>query len=174
MMKNLLKKMAAPAAALGVAASLMTAWAPTAGAAFYPPMSAPEYQFLAMLNQDRAQNGEGALAIDGTLSGLAHQRSQSMAAGQAAFSHYNSAGQLVFQGLLNSVAYPYAAAGENIAENNYGDLMTSLDVANTGFMNSAGHRANILNTNYNTVGIGIAGPDGAGRFYYTELFAQVR
>jgi len=136
-------------------------------------MSGPEYQFLAMLNQDRAQNGEGPLGADGTLSGLARQRSQSMASGTA-FSHYNAAGQLIFQGLLNGVGFPYSFAGENIAENNYGDLMTSLNVANTGFMNSAGHRANILNPRYNEVGIGIAGPDGSGRFYFTELFAQTR
>ena len=33
-------------------------------------------------------------------------------------------------------------------------------------------RANILNTRFNQVGVGIAGPDGNGRFYYTQLFAQ--
>jgi len=173
MTTSIFTKIAAPIAALALAGSLFAAMAPSAGAAFYPAMSPPEYQFLAMLNGDRAANGEGPLVANGTLSGLARQRSQSMAAGTP-FSHYDGAGNLIFAGLLNSAAFPYSFAGENIAENNYPDLGQSLGVANTGFMNSAGHRANILNSRFNEVGIGIAGPDGNGRFYYTQMFAQAR
>ena len=98
------------------------------------------------------------------------QRSQQMLA-NGSFSHYDGAGNLIFAGLLNGVGFPYAFAGENLAENNY-PWGQSLDQANAALMNSPTHRANILNTRFNQVGVGIAGPDGNGRFYYTQLFAQ--
>lgn len=170
MLQRIFVRLGAPLAALTLAASLMASFAPRAGAAFFPAMSAPEYQFLAMLNADRAANGQPGLVADSTLSGLARQRSLAMVA-NGRFSHYDTSGNLIFAGLLNSVGFRFAWAGENIAENNY-RLSESLDVANTGFMNSPPHRANILNPRYNEVGIGIAGPGPNGQFYYTELFAQ--
>ena len=171
MSKSIFGKLLAPLAAMTLAGSLFTAFAPSAGAAFFPPMTPPEYQFLAMLNSDRAANGLPALTANDTLAGLAHQRSQGMVA-SGSFSHYDGAGNLIFQGMLNNAAFPYAFAGENIAENNDPNLGSSLSMANTGLMNSPTHRANILNTRFNEVGIGIAGPDSSGRFYFTELFAQ--
>ena len=171
MIASIFRKIAGPLAALTLAGSLFASFAPRAGAAYFAPMSPPEYQFLAMVNADRAANGLATLAADTTLSGLAHQRSQGMVA-SGAFSHYDASGKLIFAGMLNSAGFSYALAGENIAENNYPSLGQSLSVANTEFMNSPTHRANILNSNFNEVGIGIAGPDGSGRFYITELFAQ--
>ena len=170
MIKQILKAARAPFAALAVAGSLYGAMVTSTGAAAFAPMSPPEYQFLAELNGDRAANGLGALGANGVLSGLARQRSQQMLA-SGSFSHYDGAGNLIFAGLLNGVGFPYAFAGENLAENNY-PWGQSLDQANAALMNSPTHRANILNTRFNQVGVGIAGPDGNGRFYYTQLFAQ--
>jgi len=170
MIKQILKAARAPFAALAVAGSLYGAMVTSTGAAAFAPMSPPEYQFLAELNGDRAANGLGALGANGVLSGLARQRSQQMLA-NGSFSHYDGAGNLIFAGLLNGVGFPYAFAGENLAENNY-PWGQSLDQANAALMNSPTHRANILNTRFNQVGVGIAGPDGNGRFYYTQLFAQ--
>ncbi|MDF2479453.1 MAG: SCP-like extracellular, partial [Sphingobacterium sp.] len=59
----------------------------------------------------------------------------------------------------------YSAVGENIAEN------TSVQAAETSFMNSSGHRANILNSNYTTVGIGVA-YDSAGNVYVVQDFIK--
>jgi uncharacterized protein YkwD len=162
----------APLAALAVAGTLYGALAPRAGAAAYAPMSAPEYQFVAEVNADRAANGLPALIPDSVLAGLARQRSQQMLA-TGAFSHYDGAGNLIFAGLLNGVGFPYAFAGENLAENNY-SWNQSMDVANTELMKSPTHRANILNTRFTEVGVGIAGPGPKGDFYYTQLFAQTR
>lgn len=170
MIKQFLRAARVPFAALAVAGSLYGAMASSAGAAAFPPMSAPEYQFLAELNADRAANGLGPLAANGVLAGLARQRSQQIMA-SGSFSHYDGAGQLIFAGLLNGVGFPYAFAGENLAENNYA-WGQSLDVANGELMNSPTHRANILNTRFNEVGVGIAGPGPGGRFYYTQIFAQ--
>ncbi|MDE3075784.1 MAG: CAP domain-containing protein [Chloroflexota bacterium] len=167
------RRMGIRLAAMGLAGALAASIVGVegAGAVTFAPMSAPEYQFLAMLNADRQANGLPAVAADGSLSGLARARSQQMLA-SGVFGHYDAGGQLIFVQLLNGIGFPYLSAGENLAENNY-DLAASLGVANTGLMNSPGHRANILNPNYNEVGIGIAGRGPTGQFYYTELFAQV-
>ena len=167
----MLRKIACRAAVgLLLATSVYAACAGSAVAAAYLPMSAPEYQFLAELNADRAASGQAPLAANSVLSGLARQRSQQMlASGQ--FSHYDAAGQLIFAGLLNSAGFPYAFAGENLAENNYA-WGQSLDEANAELMNSPTHRANILNARFNEAGVGIAGPGPRGEYYYTQLFAQ--
>src|SRR5438552_2708996 len=169
-LKNVFHAALAPLSALALAGSIFGVSATSAGAVAFAPMSPPEYQFLAELNADRAANGLGALGANGVLSGLARQRSQQMLA-SGSFSHYDGAGNLIFAGLLNGAGFPYAFAGENLAENNY-PWGQSLDQANAALMNSTTHRANILNTRFNQVGVGIAGPDGNGRFYYTQLFAQ--
>lgn len=141
-----------------------------AAAAAYPPMTAPEYQFLAELNAARMANGQPPLAANSVLSGLARQRSEQMLA-TGRFSHYDTAGHLIFAGLLNVVGFPYAFAGENLAENNYA-WGQSMEVASGQLMNSPTHRANILNSRFNEAGIGIAGPGSKGEFYYTQLFAE--
>ena len=161
----------APLTALAVAGSIFGASAASAGAAaFAVTPTAPEYQFIAELNADRAANGLPALAINGVLGGIARQRSQQMLS-TGVFSHYAPDGSLYFAGMLNEAAFPYAFAGENLAENNFG-WSQSLNEANTQLMNSPTHRANILNSRYNEVGVGIAGPSSDGKFYYTQEFAQ--
>lgn len=167
---SLFRRAAAPLAALAIAGSLFGAMAPAAGAAAYPAMTPAEYQFLAELNSDRAVNGLPALAANGVLSGLARQRAQqNLAAGS--INHYDASGNLIFAGMLNAVGFPFAFAGENLAENNY-PWAQSLDQANAALMNSPTHRDNILNSRYNEAGVGIAGPGSQGQFYYTQLFAQ--
>jgi uncharacterized protein YkwD len=168
---NLLRAICVPLAGLAVAAGLYGAAAPSAGAAAFAPMSGPEYQFLAELNADRVGNGLPAVSADGVLSGLARQRSQQLLS-SGVFSHYDTAGHLVFSGMLNGIGFPYQFAGENLAENNSADLGQSLNMANTQLMNSPEHRANILNSRFNEAGVGIAGPGPNGQFYYTQIFAQ--
>jgi len=64
--------------------------------------------------------------------------------------------------LIKGQGVTYKTAGENIAKG----YMTS-DAAEQGFMNSPGHKANILNTNFTQVGIGIAGT------LYTQEFIGI-
>ena len=156
--------------AVPMAGMLFVAIASSAGAAAFSPMTAPEYQFLAELNAARVANGQPALVANGVLSGLARERSDQMLA-TGRFSHYDPSGNLVFAGLLNAVGFPYAFAGENLAENNYA-WGQSMEVASGQLMNSPTHRDNILNPRFNEAGIGIAGPGPKGEFYYTQLFAE--
>jgi uncharacterized protein YkwD len=117
-------------------------------------------------NVQRANNGVAPLVIDAQLVNVARQRSQTMASTNC-FSH-TACGPTAFD-LLGGIGYFYQIAGENIARNNYPDA-DSVQVAMTGFMNSPGHRANILESRYTKVGVGVA--FGAnGMKYFTVIFA---
>jgi uncharacterized protein YkwD len=117
-------------------------------------------------NTQRASQGVGPLALDAQLVSIARQRSQTMAATNC-FSH-TACGPTAFQ-LMANIGYTYQIAGENIARNNYPDA-DSEQVAMTGFLNSPGHYANIMETRYTKVGIGVA--FGAnGMKYFTVVFA---
>lgn len=157
-------------AALAIAGSALLARAPVAAAAAYPAMSAPEYQFIAVLNADRVAHGVAPVAVNGVLAGLARERSQELLS-SGIFSHYDASGHLVFAGMLNAISFPYAFAGENLTENNWG-WSQSMGVANYDLMHSPEHRANILNPRFNEAGVGIAGPGPQGQYYYTQIFAQ--
>ncbi len=84
------------------------------------------------------------------------------------FSHTSPTGETAFS-IMNDLGYFYLIAGENIARNNYPDD-ESASVAMTGFMNSPGHRDNILDARFNKVGIGLA-IDSAGMKYFAVVFA---
>jgi len=123
---------------------------------------------LAAHNARRAAAGLRPLTGDGTLAQLARVRAQDMAS-KGYFSHTSPTGQTAFS-LLNSAGYAYRLAGENLARNNYGDG-EAVAVAMDGFMNSATHRANILEPSFTNVGIAlVVAPDGMK--YFVIIFAS--
>ncbi len=100
-----------------------------------------------LLNADRAKNGLSPLKTNSQLTSLAGNYAQDMM-DRNYFAHNNPEGQTPFDRMKNAgISYNYA--GENIAINN------NVTAAETAFMNSAGHKANILNTNYTEVGVGV-------------------
>ena len=167
----------------------------TARAAATFDNNAAEQQLFDLINQDRGQNGLGPLVANPTLFNIArsapHQvcgngqtyngRAQDMIERQY-FSHQiPPCGQYVWP-VLTSYGVQWTSVGENIAWNTYSPQSTSVTSANTAFMNSAGHRANILGA-YNQVGVGAfaaPGPwsDGSGGGpwngvqMYVEIFAN--
>lgn len=100
-------------------------------------------------NIQRSQHGKTALALNGLLNQAAQQKANDMAA-RNYWSHTSPEGTQPWQ-VISSVGYVYTTAGENLA---YG-FATSADTV-TGWMNSAGHRANVLSTDFREVGFGIA------------------
>lgn len=102
---------------------------------------------LANTNTRRAENGLGALALNATLSQAAQSKATDMVA-RNYWSHNTPDGKEPWV-FINQTGYGYLAAGENLA---YG-FSTSSDAV-TGWMNSPGHRANILNNKYTEVGFG--------------------
>jgi len=134
------------------------------------PLTDMESRFFGRLNTDRQNSGLAPVALNQRLVGLAEGRAQDQL-NTGGLSHYDSAGNLVFQLLLDSSRIAYASAGENLAENNY-DSSRTVEMADSGLMNSPPHRANILNPAFNQAGIGVVGPDTAGRYYYAQIFLQ--
>ncbi len=126
-------------------------------------VSAAEQQAVQLMNADRRANGLADLKLSSALTAVARSHSQDMVT-RSFFSHTNPDGKTVTD-RLKAAGISYTAAGENIAEN------TSVEAAETAFMNSSGHRANILNSNYTTVGIGVA-YDSQGKVYVTQDFIK--
>ena len=118
-------------------------------------------------NTNRAASGLPSLRLDSTLVNIARHRAQDMSA-RNYFSHTSPTGETAFT-LITQWNFSYTAAGENIARNDYPNQQ-SVTIAMNGFMNSAGHRANILERDFNSVGIGVA--TGAnGMKYFAVVFA---
>jgi uncharacterized protein YkwD/uncharacterized membrane protein required for colicin V production len=106
-----------------------------------------ETQMLSLVNQARAKAGIGPLVADPELTAVARQHSADMFV-RGYFSHATPDKLSPFDRMHNA-GVGFQSAGENIA------LAPSLTMAHTGLMNSPGHRANILQTRFHRVGIGI-------------------
>lgn len=114
-----------------------------------------EAQMLALTNHDRAKAGLAPLVSSSTLVSIARSWSAHMAA----------TGQLVHDPSLASKVSGWSTIGENIG------YAYSASQAETMFMNSAPHRANILKAGYNRVGIGVS-KDSQNRYWFTIDFEQ--
>lgn len=105
-----------------------------------------EETMLAFVNREREANGLAPVEMSGSLRRLARSHSQDMLA-RGYFSHYTPDGLSPFD-RMNAADIEYTYAGENLA------LAPSTELAMQGLMDSPGHRANILNPNFNKIGIG--------------------
>jgi uncharacterized protein YkwD len=110
-------------------------------------VTADQQKAISLMNADRAAYGLPPLGIDSKLVALAQSYAQDMV-NRNFFSHTNPEGQSPFD-RMQAAGISYQYAGENIAIN------TSVSGAENAFMNSPGHRANILDANYDKVGIGV-------------------
>lgn len=99
-------------------------------------------------NTQRASNGLGGLRLNTALNQAAQAKAADMVADNY-WAHTSPSGDTPWT-FINASGYSYATAGENLA---YG--FSTSDETISGWMNSAGHRANILNGSYADVGFGI-------------------
>jgi uncharacterized protein YkwD len=131
--------------------------------------SADEQALFQLTNQSRAAAGLKALKWDGALASLARSRSQDMI-DRDYFSHQIPPdGHTVFDEMQDQ-GYCFVLAGENIGWNNYPDDVATAAIHEM-FMNSAGHRANILGATWDVAGIG-AYKGASGKKMWTVLFAE--
>ena len=116
---------------------------------------------LAEVNAARAKNGLSALTLDANMNRAAAVRAAEMA---QSFSHTRPNGS---RGLtaLNEAGVSYRTAGENIASG-----QQSAQAVVSAWMNSSGHRANILSSLFGRMGVGQA--TIGGRTYWVQLFAD--
>lgn len=116
---------------------------------------------LAEVNAARAQNGLSALTLDASMNRAAAVRAAELA---QSFSHTRPNGS---RGLtaLNEAGVSYRTAGENIASG-----QQTAQAVVSAWMNSSGHRANILSASFGRMGVGQA--TIGGRTYWVQLFAD--
>lgn len=116
---------------------------------------------LAEVNTARAKNGLSALTLDANMNRAAAVRAAELA---QSFSHTRPNGS---RGLtaLNEAGVSYRTAGENIASG-----QQTAQAVVSAWMNSSGHRANILSSSFGRMGVGQA--TIGGRTYWVQLFAD--
>ena len=120
-------------------------------------LSADELEVFNLINQQRINNGLSALKIDNEVQRVARIKAQDMVDSNY-FSHTSPTYGSPFN-MLNSFKVSYKTAGENIAGN------SSNSGAVNAWMNSSGHKANILNANFNYTGIGVVNGSKYGKIY---------
>jgi len=121
-----------------------------------------EYQIIAMVNRERAKAGLRPLAPDDRLSKIARLKS-----GDMLVHNYCGHESPVYGGpfdMLADFGINYRRAGENVAKG-YG----TPEAVMTGWMESPGHRNNILGPDYEKIGVGVA-KDSFGTVFWTQLF----
>lgn len=104
---------------------------------------------LAGTNQNRSAHGLTQLSLNGQLNAAAQSKANDMAA-KDYWSHTSPDGRQPWD-FITATGYSYAMAGENLA---YGALTSDATVQ--AWMNSPGHRANILKSEFRQVGFGYA------------------
>lgn len=123
-----------------------------------------ESQVIQLTNQQRAKYGLPALAADWQLSRVARYKSADMR-DRNYFSHTSPTYGSPFT-MMKSFGINYSAAAENIAAGQ----ATPQEVVNA-WMNSSGHRQNILDSRMTHIGVGYA-KGGSYGHYWTQMFIK--
>lgn len=128
----------------------------------YDQAKTTEKQVIELTNQQRVNNGLKPLEYNWELCRIARIKSQDMI-DKNYFSHTSPTYGSPFD-MIRSFGLTYRSAGENIAKG-----QRTPQAVVTGWMNSSGHRANILNSGYTQIGVGYA-TDSSGTPYWTQMF----
>lgn len=118
-----------------------------------------EAEVVRLVNEERMARGLKPLSQNWELSRVARYKSQDMKDNRY-FSHTSPVYGSPYQ-MMRSFGISYRSAGENIAMG----YRTPKAVVN-GWMNSAGHRANILSAAFTEIGVGYVADGG----YWTQMF----
>ena len=115
-----------------------------------------------LVNAERAKAGLSPLSVHDGVAEAANKRAQEI---KGTFSHTRPDGSN-FSTVLTQAGISYRSVGENIA---YGQ--NSPEAVMQSWMNSSGHRANILNRDFTSIGVGHY-QDASGTDYWTQLFIK--
>lgn len=139
-----------------------TATSAPARSATASPALPPAQEVITLVNQERAAARCDPLTVDGKLTTAAQLHSEDQAAHQN-MSHTGSDGSSL-QERIDRVDYQWRIIGENVA---YGQTTPAQVMSD--WMNSDGHRENILNCQFEDIGVGVA-RDADGRLAWTQDF----
>lgn len=127
-------------------------------------ISSYEQKVAELVNVEREKAGLPALKLDTSISNVARLKSKDMADNNY-FAHqsptYGSAGNM-----LSQYGIKWSAWGENIASG-----QRTPEAVVSAWMNSSGHRANILSSNYSKIGVGYV-TNSNGTPYWTQMFTN--
>ncbi|MDD4689629.1 MAG: CAP domain-containing protein, partial [Eubacteriales bacterium] len=118
-----------------------------------------ENEVVRLVNVERAKQGLNPLKADWELSRVARYKSQDMK-DKNYFSHTSPTYGSPFQ-MMKNFGISYRTAGENIAKG-----QSTPQAVVTAWMNSSGHRANILNSSFTKIGVGYVKSGN----YWTQMF----
>lgn len=122
---------------------------------------ASEIQMFADVNHERTTRGISALSWSPKIVGVAEAYAMDMW-NRHYFSHYNPEGKTVAD-RFNAAGIPWQVVGENLA------LAPTEQTAMTGLMNSPEHKANILDTEFHVIGIGVVDNGIYGKIFVQEF-----
>ncbi|MBW4828034.1 MAG: serine protease [Clostridiaceae bacterium] len=125
--------------------------------------NAEELKVVELVNVERNKAGLSPLTYNEELSKVARIKSQDMA-DKNYFSHNSPTYKDPFT-MMKNFGIKYGQAGENIAKG-----YSNADSVVKGWMNSPGHRANILNSNFKKIGVGYV--NKGGTTYWTQMFTD--
>lgn len=123
-----------------------------------------ENEVVRLVNVERSKRGLQTLKNNWQVSRVARYKSQDMI-NKNYFSHTSPTYGSPFK-MMESFGVKFSAAGENIAmgQRNPTEVMNA-------WMNSPGHRNNILSPSFTEIGVGLA-KDKSGRLYWTQMFIK--
>lgn len=122
-----------------------------------------ETRMIELVNKERTSRGLNALEFDAKLTEVGRSHSSDMFK-RGYFSHYSPENKNVAD-RASGFEVEFMVIGENLA------YAPNLDLAHTGLMNSPGHRANILSSEFNKIGIGIM-DGGVYGLMVTQVFSN--
>jgi len=124
-------------------------------------LSVEENEALELLNSDRRASGLPPLMVNSKLAKLARGYARDMIT-RSFFAHVNPEGQNPFD-RMRQCGIIFRYAGENLAIN------SGVEAAESAFMGSPEHRANVLNSHFDKIGIGVY-HDANGAVYVVQEF----
>ncbi len=136
-------------------------------------MEAIENEILRLCNVERAKVDAKPLEMNPTLREVARYKSNDMLQNNY-FSHTSPFTGFAAHQLVNAFGYKWTTTGENIwmmsFSGNYKTKITAEKIFND-WMNSSGHKANILNKNFGRIGVGVT-YSSSGKCHSTQVFSN--
>lgn len=138
---------------------------PTATSGPEADLAAARLEMLAMINTARAQEGLPPLQLSEQLCQAAQIRAKELVQRIEA-DHKRPDGRACFT-VLSDLSISYRTAGENIAAG-----QRSVEAVMMDWMNSPGHRANLMHTAFGQIGIGLYYQPGGYGYYWAQVFTD--
>ncbi|WP_082232452.1 CAP domain-containing protein [Halobacillus massiliensis] len=126
-----------------------------------------EKEVVELVNEERAKEGLEPLKMYERLSDLARMKSQDMA-DESYFDHTSPTYGSPFE-MMDQYDFKYWSAGENIAAG-----QRTPEQVMDGWMNSPGHRENIMKEEFTHIGVGYVEGEGSYGTYWTQMFMTPR